>query len=192
MKPAIVTTPAAEEWRQVKGYEGLYEVSNLGRVRSLDRYQERVCPGKRPFFQHYKGKIMKQSKNNMGYFTIQLQIHKKVGRFLVSRLVAESFVPNPNKLPIVNHKDQNPANNIADNLEWCTIRYNIMYKDAAIKRGMATGKRIEQRDMNNIFVATFYSASAAARETGLTPHSACIRRAARLHQPYKGFIWKYV
>ena len=100
---------------EVYDYTGLYEVSNYGRVRSL----------------HYKGtrqiKVMKHGINNKGYQYINLYKDGKGKTFFVHRLVATMFIPNPNNLPIVNHKDENPSNNNVENLEWCTVKYNSNY-----------------------------------------------------------------
>ncbi len=101
-----------EEWKQIKGYEGLYEVSNLGRIRNA------------------AGHIMKPQDETGGYFAIGLTKNKKFSRHRIHRLVAEAFVPNPDSLPIVNHKDEDRKNNRADNLEWCTSQYNNSYGHA--------------------------------------------------------------
>lgn len=113
-----------EIWKDISGYEGYYQISNLGRVRSLDRYVATVGnpSGKRLIH----GKILSQSKRVMsnvedGYYSVTLCKRGVDTLFNVHRLVAETFIPNPNNLPCVNHKDENKHNNMADNLEWCTI-----------------------------------------------------------------------
>ena len=100
-------------------YSGLYEVSNYGRVRSLDRVDSN---GHR-----LKGKIKKLRVNNMGYVCVGLCKDGKVKTFSVHRLVATAFIPNPKNLPVVNHRDENPSNNCVKNLEWCTQKYNTNY-----------------------------------------------------------------
>lgn len=116
------TKPLNEEWRDVIGYEGLYQVSNLGRVRSLDRVIVTKNGVKRP----YKGQILTPVIDTHGYETFQLgrRNHAKT-----HRLVAMAFIPNPNPIEynVINHKDENPRNNCADNLEWCTQSYNMDY-----------------------------------------------------------------
>lgn len=117
-----------EEWRNVVGYEGKYQVSNLGNVRSLNRIIE--CKGKGGCNVHRKqrGCLMRQSLNTQGYYTVGLSCQKPGSRtHLVSRLVAQAFIPNPDNLPCVNHKDENSKNNRVDNLEWCTKEYNNSY-----------------------------------------------------------------
>lgn len=119
-----------EIWKDIKGYEGYYQVSNLGRIRSLDRYIATV--GNPSGQRLIRGKILRPSKRVMsngkdGYYSVTLYKRGVDTLFNVHRLVAETFIPNPNNLPCVNHKDENKHNNMADNLEWCTIGYNNKY-----------------------------------------------------------------
>ena len=106
-----------EIWKDIKGYENKYQVSNLGRIRSY--------PNKR----HSNFKILKQAKNN-GYYTVCLSKENKTKNFTVHRLVAIAFIPNPNNLPQVGHKDEKnlinseECNNCVENLEWCTGKEN--------------------------------------------------------------------
>ena len=104
-----------EEWRDIKGYEGLYQISNKGRVKSLN------------YKRTGKEKIRKPGKRR-GYFFITLyKKGEKPKSFDIHRLVAEHFLPNPDNLPVVNHKDENKLNNNVENLEWCTFAYNTIY-----------------------------------------------------------------
>lgn len=107
-----------ENWRPVNGFEGKYEVSDCGNVRSL-----LDC--------HLNPKLEKMElckfKNTMGYYEVILWKDSKPFHKLVSRLVAEAFLDNPDDLPVVNHKDENPENNRVENLEWCTQKYNCNY-----------------------------------------------------------------
>lgn len=115
-----------ELWKEIPGTHGLYFVSNLGRVKS------------------YKGRaprILKQTKHrvkrkcgDMFYRKVYLRYDIGTKCKLVHRLVAEAFVPNPNSYPIINHIDENPANNEANNLEWCTYKYNAKYGEAQERR----------------------------------------------------------
>ena len=105
-----------EEWRDIKGYEGKYQVSNLGRVKSLKDNHG-----------NYREKILDIKPNKKGYLRIELSLYGKKKKFQVHRLVAQSFIPNPNNLPEVNHKDENKQNNCVYNLEWCTHQYNSNY-----------------------------------------------------------------
>lgn len=99
------------EWRPVPGYEKYYLVSNTGQVKSLR-----------------KGILLKQRKNDHGYWVVDLSDDVGKRRWRVHRLVALAFIPNPNNYPEINHLDCNPANPNADNLEWCTHKQNMEYK----------------------------------------------------------------
>lgn len=114
-----------EEWRDIRGYEGSYQVSNLGRVRSLDRY----IPSRRYY---RKGRII-QPFDNKGYNNTSLSLNKVTRTFCTHRLVAEAFIPNPDNKPCVNHVDGNKRNNLVSNLEWVTYSENTNH---AIKLGL--------------------------------------------------------
>ena len=104
-----------EEWRDIKGYEGKYQVSNLGRVKSLNYNHTK------------KEKILSDSPNTYGYLYVNLYKNGKGKPFYIHKLVALHFIPNPNNHPIINHKDENKQNNKVSNLEWCTHEYNVNY-----------------------------------------------------------------
>ena len=106
-----------EEWRDIEGYEGLYQVSNLGRVKSFNYRGHKGCIG-----------ILKGTPDKDGYLRVVLF---KNGRkdYRVHQLVAKMFIPNPENLQVINHKDENKQNNTAENLEWCTVAYNNSYGD---------------------------------------------------------------
>ena len=108
-----------EELRQIQGYEGLYEVSNLGRVKSLERYDK--------IGRLIKEKILTPRKDKKGYLYVGLSKDGVQRKFSIHRLVAIAFIPNPDNLPQVNHKDENKEHNWEDNLEWCTNIYNCNY-----------------------------------------------------------------
>lgn len=113
----------AEQWKPIKGFEGFYEVSDLGNVRSLNR------PWKdgwgNPCIKW--GRTLKPQPNSRGYKRVELKANGKTERHFVHRLVAIAFIENPNNLPVVNHKDFNIVNNCADNLEWTTQNGNYQY-----------------------------------------------------------------
>lgn len=108
-----------EVWRDIEGYEGIYLVSNFGRIKSL--------PRRTPGLNANKEIFLKQFEDKDGYYLVNLYKNGKAKLTRVSRIVAKTFIPNPNKYPEVNHKDENPKNNHTDNLEWCTKRYNLTY-----------------------------------------------------------------
>lgn len=113
-------------WKDIEGYEGLYQVSNTGKVRSLN------------YRRTGKTKVMKPSTDKDGYKCVNLRKNGK-RMYKVHRLVAITFIPNPNNWPQVNHKDEDKTNNAVWNLEWCTLEYNINY-----------GTRTERMSINNI------------------------------------------
>ena len=119
-----------EEWRDIEGYEGYYQVSNMGRVQGLDRIDS---AGHR-----VRGKMLSPNTNKgaEGYRIIGLSRNNQTKFYLVHRLVAIAFIPNPNNLPEVNHEDETLQNNCADNLEWCTRLYNANY--GSIKERVAS------------------------------------------------------
>ena len=132
-----------EEWRPIEGYEGLYEVSNTGQVRSLDKYDS--------MNRFLRGRILRLFTDGLGYLRAQLYSNSKRKSFLVHRLVAQAFIPNPDNLPQVNHRDENPSNDNVDNLEWCDGKYNVNYgtridriRDIRLKNGTYTGLSKEE------------------------------------------------
>lgn len=112
-----------EEWRDIEGYEGLYQVSNLGRVKSLAR----TAIDRRGIPHYVNERILKQAFDKDGYCLVGLHKDRKIKSGKVHRLVASAFIDNPHNLPEVNHKDENKSNNNVENLEWCTPKYNINY-----------------------------------------------------------------
>lgn len=183
-----------EEWRAVPGYEGLYEVSNMGRVRSLDRWVDRPQGGYLA-----KGKELKGWVNKAGYRTVLL--YKGEGRgngyvgFHVHRLVAKCFIPNPNRYGIINHKDENPRNNRVDNLEWCTQSYNVNYgtgKDRNYESNRKHMRMVEKLDMNGEYICTYNSVREAGRLNGLSFSN--IQKCCANKPRFKsvgGYKWKY-
>lgn len=112
-----------EIWKSIKGFEGHYEVSNLGNVRSLDRI---VKHGKGDSVRRLKGKLLNKSLN-VGYYAVGLRIDGNYKLVKVHRLVAGAFIDNPENKPCVNHKDRDRLNNKVDNLEWCTYKENSQH-----------------------------------------------------------------
>ena len=160
-----------EYWKPVVGYEGLYMVSNWGRVKSIKFGKE---------------KILKQSKDKKtGYLHVGLCKENILKHFLVHRLVAEAFIDNSDNLPQVNHKDENKTNNNVDNLEWCTNEYNINYGT----RTERYSKPVLQYTLDGVFVREWKSIAEAGRNGY---QQICISKCCRgLNKQHKGFIWKY-
>lgn len=181
-----------EVWKSIPNYEE-YEVSNLGRVKRL-AYDKNVCNGGR---QHCDERILKPQKRKRGYQAVMLFKCGKGKSFLVHRLVAEFFVPNPNGYPQVNHKDENPSNNEATNLEWCNQRYNSNYGtskyriSAKLKNGVLS-KPVEQYCKKGMFIMEYPSAIEASRQLGLSVSgivSCCNNNPKYSH--CGGYQWKY-
>ena len=120
-----------EIWKPVVGHEGLYEVSNLGRVRALERMRRGVSSHSgKEFFRRIPGKVLSPAPHSAGYLGLSLtKAGGKPVSHLIHRLVAEAFLPNPKELRCVNHIDANKKNNHVTNLEWCTFTEN--YRHAA-------------------------------------------------------------
>ena len=131
-----------EIWKDIKGYEKLYQVSNLGNVRRIKFINNRT--------QKDKIKMLKLIKDKKGYLKINLWKNNKSKMFLVHRIVAETFILNPNNLPQVNHKDENKSNNCVENLEWCSKKYNNNYGNRLNNiRKKLMEKNVKEKMKNN-------------------------------------------
>ena len=140
-----------EIFKDIEGYEGLYEVSNRGNMKSLN------------YRRTGKERILKPQKNRCGYLQVQLWKDGKAKNYLVHRLVAEAFIPNTDNLPQVNHIDENKQNNCMDNLEWCSRSYNLTYNDRAKKAGKKQSKPVLAIDKVTGLIVEFASVSEASR-----------------------------
>ena len=151
-----------EEWRDVIGYEGLYQVSNLGNVKSLERT---VWNGKG--YRVIKEGILKAGKNGRGYLYVILFKGGKSKPCTVHRLVAEAFLENPENLPDVNHKDENKENNCVENLEWVSHEYNCNH--GTRNRRIAEKLSIPIYGINKVsgLITEFKSTMEAERITGI-------------------------
>lgn len=150
-----------EIWKDIAGYEGRYQVSNFGRVKSL----ERRCRTK-TYTRKVPEKIYAQAIDSYGYLIVSLHLDGKKKTRTVHRLVAEAFIPNPNNLKEVNHKDENKKNNAVWNLEWCTVKYNQDYGTRVdrIKRTQSTP--IIQCNMNGNEIREWFGMGEMSRQTG--------------------------
>lgn len=180
-----------EVWKDIEGFEGLYQVSNLGNVRSLDRYVSHLSGGECL----KKGRILKPYIDKDGYKKVILCKYGEKRLQVVHRLVAQTFIPNINNLPFINHKDENKTNNRVDNLEWCTQKYNCNFgtrNERIIQNriGKTARRPIVQLTKQCELVGEYESAMEAYRQTGISQGS--ISNCCRGLQKYtRGFIWKY-
>lgn len=173
-----------EEWKDIKGFEGLYMVSNLGRVKSLN------------YRRTGKEKTLKARVTGDGYLLVGLHKNNKTKQYLVHRLVAQAFLENPDNLPEVNHKDEDKTNNCADNLEYCSRSYNITYNGRA--------KKVAEKNVNNPrkskpviginkvsgLIVEFPSINEASRQTVISLGGICDCCKGK-RKSIKGYVWFY-
>ena len=176
-----------EKWKPVEGYEDLYEVSNLGRVKSLDRYGPHNKGGRRVI----KGRVLKPWKQRNGYEYVSISRDGCLRCFSVHRLVAQAFVENsdPEHFTIINHKDEDKTNNVWTNLEWCDYAFNNSY-------GTRTAKASEKRSKpvcgytNQAEVVIRFKSATEAERYGFNQGAiaACCRGREKCH---RNLFWCY-
>ena len=173
-----------EIWKPKKDYEGLYEVSNFGRVKSLGNGNSN----------NSKERVLKPVKVKGGYLQVHLSKNGKRKMFLVHRLVAEAFIPNTDNLPFINHKDEDKTNNSVENLEWCTREYNNNYGTRTLRanKTLTNGKlskKVLQFTKFGEFIREWPSTKECWRN-GFNQGNivSCCRGKRNFH---KGYIWKY-
>lgn len=167
-----------EEWKEIPGYDGKYEVSNLGKVRNA-----------------FTGKHLSQ-KRYARYIKVYLYHDYTRKCYMLHRLVAEAFVENKDNKPQVNHIDGDRYNNRYDNLEWCTQSENILHsyriglRENNKKRLLETNhKCVDQLSMDGEYIRTWYSLSEAARQLGLSVSNICTCCKGRIHST-GGYKWR--
>lgn len=164
-----------EVYKDIKGYEGLYQISNLGNVKSLKTGKE---------------KIMKPFLQRKGYYLIEIRKDNVSKTFAVHRLVAETFISNPDNLPQVNHINENKTDNRVENLEWCSVGYNNNYGTRNKRISEKKKKEVFQFDKNMILLRTWESIKLIQEELGFD--NTCISRCCnkQVKSSY-GYIWRY-
>ena len=164
-----------EVWKDIRGYEGLYQVSNLGNVRRSK--------------QESTGRLLNPYVNSHGYLTVGLSKNGVVSREMVHRLVAKAFIENPFDFPCINHKDECKSNNTVSNLEWCDKSYNNTYGTHPMQISEANSKPVLQI-LNGNVVRTWKSCSEAALMGG--DIISCISRCCLgERKSHKGYEWRY-
>lgn len=166
------------EFKEIPGFEGLYSIDENGNL-----------------YSHRKKKLMKPDIKKRGYFGVELHKDNKLIKTSIHRLVALTYIPNPNNYPHVNHKDENPRNNNVENLEWCTQKYNSNYGTSKyrIAEKLKTGKLCKpvlQYSLDGAFIKEYFSVSEASRILGLCA-SGIITCCKGRYKNCGGYLWKY-
>lgn len=195
-----------EVWKPIKDYEGYYEISNYGNLRSLDR----IVIDKNGRKIKVDGKLEAPQICGSGYYYFNLCKNGIYDGKRLNRLVAEAFIPNPDNLPCVNHKDENKLNNFVyvnpdgtvdldkSNLEWCTKSYNMLYGSTRQKIQETKNKNktrgcqipVEQYTLDGEFVAEFISPTEAQKATGVQ-HSNILKVCKNKRNKAGGYVWRY-
>lgn len=165
-----------EIFKDIKDYEGIYQVSNLGRIKSLQNYR--------------KNNILKP-KMKKGYYQVGLRKNNKRKWYSVHRLVAQTFLPNENNLPQVNHRDENKLNNNVSNLEWCNASYNNCYGTRIKRVKEKTSKKVLQYDLKGNFIKEYNSLRQATEENNIKSISNISLCCNGKYKQAGGYIWKY-
>lgn len=181
-----------EIWKDIKDYEGLYQVSNLGRVKSLEK-EHKINNNKTYLL---KEKILKNMIDKNGYNYVHLSKNNIQKRKAIHRLVMEAFIPNINNLPCINHKDENKTNNCIDNLEWCSYSYNNNYgtkkekQSLKIKNNIKRSKKVIQYSLQKSIINEYPSLREAERQTNIK-YTDILRCYKGKRKTAGGYIWKY-
>jgi len=166
-----------EIWKDIEGYPN-YQVSNMGRVKSLN------------YLRTGKEKILKSCNNNKGYIYVNLYKEGKQKHYLIHRLVAQAFIPNPDNLPEVNHKNENPTDNRVENLEWCTSQYNNNFGTHNERMAKTLSIPILQFTKEGEFIKKWDGAIQVERELGFNQGSISKCLKGKYKSAY-GFKWHY-
>lgn len=179
-----------EIWKDIKGFEGIYQVSNMGLVRSIDRDIVTTYKGT-IHIRHYKGKIIKPKYSIAGYQNVVLANSGKHTRAQIHRLVALHFVDGYKDGLVVNHKNEIKDDNRAENLEFVTYTYNNTYGEQFVHRYDKRKIKVAQYDSDGNIINKYESLNEAARKTG---HAATViaRWCKGIHKCKEGDIWKFI
>lgn len=182
-----------EIWADIPGYEGYYQASNLGNIRGIERRARFVDKAHKERKRKVGGRILKQTKGKRsGRYSVMLAVEGKNKRESVHRLIALAFVPNPNpeRFTEINHKDENPANNRPDNLEWCDRWHNMHY--GTLQERLSVHREKQRRPVIAIFpdgTQKRYGAIIWAKADGYDRRG--VSYSIKKDRPYKGARWFY-
>lgn len=183
-----------EVWKDIAGYEGLYQVSNLGRVKSLERYVQNHTKKQYRPEQIKEPSERKSNGGGQGYLVLQLYKNNLVQNCYVHRLVAQAFIPNPDNKATVNHKNGNKHDNRSENLEWATYGENNVHalntglNDSTHRRNRKDNIEVLQYDSDMNLISKYPSMREAERQTGID--CAAISLGIKNGWKYGGFVWK--
>ncbi len=190
-----------EQWRDIAGYEGYYQISSSGRVKSVERYIQDSYGMKSPY--RIPPRILKPKQTSNGYLFVHLAMYGKIRPCRIHRMVAEAFIPNPDRLPTVNHKNEDKTDNRVENLEWCTQAYNNEYGTRAQRSQMSQKQRrpVTMFTLDGTPLQTFPTLVEAARHIVSTGLSGSVKiadnniRAVCHHRPKRhtayGHRWEF-
>ena len=162
-----------EIWRDIEGFDG-YQISNEGRVRSFKRGKEKIL----------------KAQINKGYLQLELRKNGVRKKEFIHRLVAQAFIPNPQNLPEVNHKDENKTNNCVENLEWCDRKYNVNYGTGVQRRAKKQSKCVDQIDAVTGEIVHKWKSTLECGKNGYN-YKDISHCCLGLRKTHKGYIWKY-
>lgn len=174
-----------EEWKDIEGYPN-YMVSNLGRVKSLER---NIVRGRGGLYK-IEEKILKSVKNTWGYLFVNLYNEGKIKKYLIHRIVAQAFLPNHDNLQQINHRNEDKTDNRVENLEWCDSKYNINYGTHNKKMAKSKSIPILQFTKEMELVRKWESAMDVERELGFNQSSICSCCKGKYKSAY-GYKWGY-
>lgn len=180
----VIVNKMEEIWKDIKGYEGLYQVSNLGRVKRI-LFINRICIKE-------KEKMLKPRQNKFGYLLVSLSKNGKIKQITIHRLVAETFLNNPNNYSDINHKDENKQNNNVDNLEFCTHKYNTNYGTRVQKikeKNKLKGKSILQIK-NGKIIKKWFNIKQAGTQLNINTKNICSCCKGK-RKSAGGYQWQY-
>lgn len=180
-----------EQWKPIKNFEGLYEVSNMGRFRSVYKYKNTIVRSGSSAVIPVRPKLLYLNKTQSGYYHIILYKESKRYEYAAHRLVAIHFCEGYKRGYVVNHKDEDKSNNKADNLEWCTELYNRRYGTAIQRTAESNWRKVAQYDLAGNLIATYDSAKEAAKVTGYNYVSLC-EWCRGVHVPKNRYRWAYI